>query len=228
MTPKELQFCSYIEQEFRVNGELPGYDKVADRLGLGSHNEYLKYWESKDVREYLSGVGLDVERILAGTTEVLTPLQLLCINSLLDTNDKRTDQRKLKELGIKTKTWDQWKSDPAFAAYYAKRIAKLLEGVEEIDRTLFERARDGDVSAIKFFNEVTGRYRPQIAGNQSAGDFRLLIIRLTEVLTRHLADDPEKLHAIGLELEALADSAGLNDTGNGRVIQMEPKRQIGF
>jgi hypothetical protein len=226
LSPKELQFCSYIEQVWRLKGELPGYELVADRLGLVSHQEYERYWKSTDVREYLVGIGIDVAKIESGRTEVLTPQQILCINTVLDPNDKRSDSRKFKELGITTKLWDQWKSDPAFAAYYRARIDKLIEGAEEVDRTLYERARDGDVSAIKFYNELTGRYRPQEAARGQ--DIRLLQLKIMEVITRNLQGHPEILHQIGLELEALADTPNDNYPVGNTVVVVPAKKEIGF
>lgn len=232
MTPKQLEFCSYLEQVYRVTGELPSAELVKEKLGLVTDREYKSFWESPDVRDYLRGIGIDVERLLAGVSEVLTPQQLLAINTLLDVNDTRPDHRKLQQLGISGRTWDSWKSDPNFAAYYRARIERLTSQSEEVERTLFERARDGDTTAIKFFYEVTGKYRPQ--DSRQAADFRFLLLRVIEVVTRHLQNDPEKLHAIGLELEALAnvvtDSPNLvvEQSSVGTVGVHNNRKSIGF
>lgn len=213
LSPKQLQFCSYVEQVYRLRGEIPTYEAVRETLGFNTRSEYDRMWGDKRVRTYLSGIGIDVERITANTGDVLTPLQLLTINTLLDYNDPRPDHKKLKELGVSSKQFQIWKSDPAFAAYLRARVDKIIGGEQdEVDRALFERARDGDVTAIKYLNELTGKYRP--ADARGGIDLQFFILKIQEVLTRNLNDQPELLTRIGLELESISNQVASGSAGN--------------
>lgn len=210
MSDKELQFCSYLEQVFLLRSHIPTYEIVANALGLTGRDEYNDLLGNVRVRTYLKGIGLDLDSIQRDNRNALSPLQLLTINSLLDFNTPEPDHKKLKKLGVTGKQFAAWKSDPAFATYFKERIDKIFsEDTGEIDRALFERARDGDIAAIKFYNEITGRYRPANATGNTAVDISLILIRIQEILLRHLHQDPELLQVIGLELEAVANSAGL-------------------
>jgi hypothetical protein len=224
LSPKELDFATYIEQCFLKDGVLPSYENCRDHLDLASRREYDKFWGTPRVKDYLRAVGIDVDRVEGGKTGVLTPIQLLTLNTLLDFNDNRSFNRKLQQLGVNSRDFAAWKRDPAFALYYQERIAKLTAQSHEVDLALFERAIDGDVTAIKFYNELTGRYRPQTA-NSEVANFRILVLRVMEVLTRNLQDQPELLHRIGLELEAISSSVG--DVNSTVVISAETKA-IGF
>lgn len=213
LTPKELQFCSYVDQIFRITGELPTFERCKNSLGFVNRSEYDRMWNSRSVRTYLQGIGVDVERA-TNNSDVLTPIQLLVINTLLDFNDPRPDHKKLKDLQVPTKTFSAWKRDPAFKAYLRKRVELIVgDDTDEIDRSLFERARDGDIQAIKYFNEVTGRYRPAVdgAGNRLA-DVQFLILKVQEILLRNLQNQPELLRTIAAELEALANNASVGET----------------
>jgi hypothetical protein len=175
-------------------------------------------WGSQKCRAYLSGVGIDVERVLS-TSDALLPIQLLLINSLLDFNDPKPDHKKIKELGISSRTYSAWRRDPAFLSYLKKRVEGIVgEDDDEISRSLFERARDGDITAIKFYYEITGKYRPQSAGQQQ--DFRYLILRVQEVLLRNLQGYPELMQKIGLELENISNEVVVHaDIAETKVIK---------
>jgi hypothetical protein len=224
-TPKELEFATFIEQCFLADNELPPYEKVADKLGFASRKEFDKMWGNPKIRNYLKKVGIDVDRIIGGVSDVLTPIQLLTLNTLLDFNDPRPFHRKLQQLGVNSRDFAAWKRDPAFAVYYKKRIQGLVDQSHEVDLALFERAIDGDITAIKFYNELTGRYRPQTAGVEVA-NVKLLVLKLMEVITRKLQDQPELLYEIGLELEAISVMDLGDSTPVGQVIQGQ--KVIGF
>lgn len=204
LSPLELSFCTYIEQVYSLRGNVPTFEIVQKALQLDNRQQYETLWNSPRVRRYLEAVGLPVER-LTDKSEVLTPLQLLTINKILDFNDPKPDHKKLKELGVNSRQFAAWKRDPAFAAYLKARVEKLVgDDVGEVDRALFERAVSGDVTAIKFLKELTGEYRPSSGG--TGFDANFIIIKIQEILMRHLHSDPELLRTIGTELEALANS----------------------
>jgi hypothetical protein len=215
LTKNELEFCSYVEQIYRLHHVLPTFEQCSDAVGI-SRVEYERLWNNQKVARYLSGIGLDVERIRSATN-VLTPIQLLTINTMLDYNDKRPDARKLKELNVSTKQWQAWRSDPAFADYIKARVENIVGGdTDEIDRALFDRARAGDISAIKYINEYTGRYRPQ---TEAGFDPRLFLIKIQEIILRYV-QDRDTLQLIAKDLEQLAVESGSAHTTT--VITQQP------
>lgn len=175
-------------------------------------------WGSPKCRTYLSALGIDIERVLS-TSDALTPIQLLLINSLLDFNDPKPDHKKIKELGISSRTYSAWRRDPAFIAYLKKRVETIVDGDDdEISRSLFERARDGDITAIKFYMEVTGKYRPATVGQTQ--DLRYILLRIQEVLLRNLQGHPELMQRIGLELESISNEVVVHaPVGETKTIQ---------
>jgi len=199
MTDGQLEFCTFVEQVFLQKGELPNFEVIQNALGL-TRRETINLWNSSTVKGYLRDKGIDFARI---NGEVLSPIQLLAINQILDYNDTRPDHRKLKDLGISLRTYQAWKADPAFLNYLKTRVDRIVgENTDEIDRALFDAARSGDMQAIKFINEFTGRYR---GTSSNAIDVQTVIIKITEILTRHLATDhPSVLEAIGRELQLLS------------------------
>lgn len=214
LTDSQLQFASYLEQVFRLKGELPTYEACKNAGVVYSHDQYERFWNSNRIRSYLRGIGIDVNRI---NGHVLTPLQLLTINTLLDGNDKRSNARKLKELGVPSRSFQAWQADPAFRSYFQSRVKNIIgpEGLPEIERALYERATAGDVSAAKFLLEYTGEYKSTPASSDF--DSRTLVLKILEILQIRLAGHPELLAAIGSDLNALANE--------GNIVLGSPVRQ---
>ena len=212
LSPGETDFVTFVEQVYLLQGELPGYDACNSAIGI-SRADYTRYWNSSKVRDYFTAVGIELDRL---NGQVLTPIQLLVINTLLDYNDTRPDHKKIKDLHVSTSTFAKWKADPAFQNYLASRVEKLVNGNgDEIDRALFDAARSGDLQAIKYLNEYSGRYRQ--AGNEAV-DINFIIVKIQEIVLRHVKD-PETLAAIGRELELLiTGKTRLSSTVRGELV----------
>jgi hypothetical protein len=158
----------------------------------------MRLWNSSKIRDYLQKKGIEVDRL---NGNVLTPLQLLAINTLLDYNDDRPDKKKLADLSINTRTFTAWKADPGFQNYLAARVEKLVgNNFDEVDRALFDAARMGDLPAIKYINEFTGRYRPS---TNDAVDVNYVVVKIQEILLKHLVNHPDILQNISSELSLL-------------------------
>ncbi len=78
----------------------------------------------------------------------------------------------------------------------------------EAHLALVDRVRSGDVSAIKYFNELTGRYLPQRSNNVDVG---LVLMRVVEILQKHISD-PELQEVIGQDLMQLALAASVESS----------------
>jgi hypothetical protein len=139
----------------------------------------------------------------------LSETQLLCANAILDSTDNRSRRKKLSELGIKTQQYETWMRDPVFSGYLRARAEGLLsDSQHESHLALIDRVKAGDISAIKYYNEMTGRYVQASARNAgSSGDVKMILLRVVEVLQKHL--EPAQLQVVAGELLALAEGGQL-------------------
>jgi len=129
----------------------------------------------------------------------LTPDQITAIQTMLDPLDGRSYKKRLSELGITTKIWDGWKQNSSFKEYYAKRAEQILgDSIPEAHAALIDRVQSGDIGALKFYYEITGRY----TGKDSGVDIRALINRIFEIIATHV-QDPAALMAIAHDLKLL-------------------------
>lgn len=139
--------------------------------------------------------------------KTLSPLQYVTANMMLDMTDQRSEKKKLQDLGVSTQTYAMWKRDPVFNEYIMQRAELVLDdSLPDIHMALADKARMGDVSAIKFLYEMTGRYKQETAsgaaGTSQISDFRTLLIQILEIINEEV-DDPETAIRIGERFKLL-------------------------
>jgi hypothetical protein len=200
-------FLCLIEQSYLATGKIPTKDYL---LEIGVPEElYNASFASKEFRDGLLDRGIRLSLLqehgdpsAAWKQYALTEEQLTCANVLLDLTDKRSRAKKLTELGISTSKYQSWLKDPAFQAYLRARSEGALDDNQhEAHLALIDRVVSGDINAIKYFNELTGRYAPQKDGGVNVNE---VLMRVVEVIQRHVSDGPT-LSAIGDELISLSD-----------------------
>lgn len=197
LSEKEFELLAFMEQEYLLNGAPPTKDRVL-ATGLFSSQQYDKALKSSSFRTALLDRGISL-RGLAGTPGggVLTEEQLVAANVMLDLTDNRSRKKKLMDLGIPTTRWEGWLRDPVFQSYIRTRSENLLgDNIHESHLALIDRVKSGDINAIKYFNEITGRYVPNAADK---ADVNAVLMMVLEVIQRHVRD-PEALSNIGDEL----------------------------
>lgn len=199
--PEEVDFLTYMEQCWALNGALPTHDMCEKTLGI-SRARYERLWSDVRVQAYLEERGIPVQRYLNGQSapDVLSPLQLRTINTLLDFNDTRPDHKKLKDLGVGSAKFQAWKKDPVFAAYLRQRGENLFgENLDEVHRAVLDSARSGDLNAAKTIYKITGYFDDQ----QNVIDANALITSILEILQKRI-NDPALLGAISQDMLALS------------------------
>lgn len=133
----------------------------------------------------------------------LSAEQLAAANLLLDFSDHRSQAAKLKSLGIPTTKYQNWLRIPAFQEYITYRAEYLLNSsTHEAHTALLKNVQRGNQKAIEFLYEITGRYS---RSTQSTQDLALLMVRLVEVIQRHVKD-PETIRAIAQEFNEVLPS----------------------
>ena len=201
----EREVVFYIERYHSIHGIFPDDDKTLNYLLalefeinreqlLALKNDYL-FQESMKVR------GLEALSYTAGQ---FSARQMHVAAVMLNITDRRSDEKKLRDLGVTTEEWSNWMLNDNFAAYVNARAERMIAtGTFEAHLGLMRGIRQGNTKAIELFYEMTGRYTKD---KDSSVDVRQLIGRILEVIQRH-EKDPDKLNRMAIDLSQLAIEA---------------------
>jgi hypothetical protein len=139
----------------------------------------------------------------------LTYDQLRALRYLTDVTVRGTLETRLKHLGVTWERFQNWQRDARFNEQFKALSEEILDQAQPL--VMVELARNsvrGNLEAIKYFHQVTGRYD----GAVSAADLQAFLNGLVEILQLEVAD-LGTLKRIGLKLaklrrETLTDSRG--------------------
>ena len=149
--------------------------------------------------------------------KVLTPDQIRALAILTDPTLKGGLQGRLRVANLPHATYRAWMRQPHFKANMTALAETIFEeNLAGVNMGLVNAAERGDVSAVKFFYEVTNRYRPS---EGKAMDVMALLAGVVEILSVEVKD-PATLEAIAGKLQTLAINAGV--TGLGGAAQQAP------
>ena len=206
LTPKQIDLLNLYEQEWMLHGNIPTADRCE---GFGFTKQLIsKAHADAEFRTALIARGIRLAGVTDEHTGILTEDQLICANTLLDVSDNRSRKKKLQELGIPTQKYEAWLRDPAYQQYVRQRGENVLgDNSHEAHLALVDRVRAGDVTAIKYYNEITGRY---VSGLKDSVDANGIVMRVLEIIQRRVTD-PSLQAAIADDLVALAKGS---DTSN--------------
>lgn len=117
--------------------------------------------------------------------DALSNEQIAAILIVSDFGDKRSLNSKLKAIGISSQTWQGWMKDPMFKDYLHGLTTRNFEdSLHSAQQGLLASVEKGDVNAIKYWMQLTGReVSPEV---QSA---RTMIARLIQVIQTHVKDE---------------------------------------
>lgn len=219
LSSTEHEFLAYLEQAWLTVGMVPTETKAgSDGFDTAFYKKCIK---NKDFRHAMlaRGIslrGLDNDASPTGGPSVLDERQLVAANTMLDLRDNRSQAKKLRELGITTQRWEAWLRDPAFQHYLRTRAENLLgDNLHESHLALLDRVRSGDIHAIKYFNEITGRYVPN--ANDKA-DVQAVLLMVLEAIQRHVRD-PEVLMALSEDLLSIGKNVNPTKVINAPAIE---------
>lgn len=134
----------------------------------------------------------------------LTPEQIALITILSNTTSRETIRTRLKRAGVTYPTYTAWRRQRAFAeALTAATGSAMTDAIENTDVQLAVMAQNGDLNAIKYFNELLGR-APDDKKAVDAMSFAKLIL---EVVQRNVNSD--QALAISTEIGLLAKQLGI-------------------
>ena len=193
LTPEQLDLVTFFSQYYNLTGELLTADKAEEDFNVPK--ELVSNSLANDLFiKALEERGINFSRFAdTWLSKSLTPQQLIVANTLLDLTDQRSNKKKLQDLGVSTATYQTWLKDPVFANYVHTRAEQSLgENKHEVHLALLDKVRSGDIKAISYFNEMTGRFVPQRANAQNF-DVQSLIVKIIEIIDMHVTDSNMKL-----------------------------------
>lgn len=195
LTSDTLDFVTAVDMYVNLEGKVPTAEELHAKYGIPTD-----FFEACVSNEPVVKALAEREiNIIPPKQEewqfgVLTPIQLLVANAMVDLRDTRSDKKKLQDLGVSTVKYNRWLSNPDFANYLATRAEGMIQnGSHEASLALLDKVRQGDLKAIQFHMEYTRKYiDPAKAGqnqvNVETQDFKRLLISLLEIITDEIDD----------------------------------------
>lgn len=194
----ELKFVTWIEQFWNQNHKFPAEMTIRSRWGeaLVDYKETL----NKPVFiEALSNRGITMPA--DGTIpDELTAEQIAAVSLILDYSDKRSHNTKLRSLGLSPTKWAGWLKNPVFKTYLHNLSTRNLDDALHVAHEgLLKATERGDVNAIKYYMELTGRFSED-AGQQQ--NFKVMIQRIIESIQRHVKD-PDVIRLLAADFDVI-------------------------
>lgn len=186
------------------NGEPPDTTSVANLAGIPV--DYVK-----DIMTTAAfKVAAKSRGILAGAMPGLSPRQITALQIIMDPTAGKGLAQRLRRAGVPLVTYKSWMRQSAFRAEANKLASVLSDHESDMATTLAALAVDGDLNAIKFAWEVTGKYNPQ---DRNSMQVREVLALTLEILQTEITDS-DTLARVGMRIQALAISSGAFAAGN--------------
>lgn len=181
-------------QDFIQQFGLTEYEVAA----LKSHTFFLR---SLDRR----GIARPEYTDLHGNPVGLTDRQVAAIAILTNYLDDRSPVARLSMIGVTEQELQGWMQNDAFKRAYRDRADEAFHNVDaDASLQLAKKVRKGDLQAIKFYMEVTGRTTsPETVNVQKSVQI------LIEAVQKHVKD-PATLQAIAAEVQEMRAINGLS------------------
>jgi hypothetical protein len=131
----------------------------------------------------------------------LTLRQEMLLQAYLSPLNLKPIQTIAKQLKISTNELDGWLRQKEFAgAMSAKSADNLKTYIPMADKALGDLVQQGDMKAIQFLNQLTGRFDPNAKAQL---DLPAILLQIQDIVLRHVIDPAVKRN-IARELIALA------------------------
>lgn len=216
LTDPEADLLDFIEQDYLLRGTVPSEEFCVEK-GICSGSFYRRVLKKQNFRHALVMRGITLRGLDGPAEGRLTEQQLVVANTLLDNIDNRSRKKKLADLGVSSTVYEGWLRDPVYSSYIRGRAEnKLQDAIADGHTALAERARSGDISAIKYLNEITGRYNPNATDKVDVNSIVMLVV---EVIQRHVTD-PNTLRLLSDDILLILGGAQAASTQQAAVPSM--------
>jgi hypothetical protein len=182
---------------------------AADRQGLFCETQTLLDQDATLTKKDIEIVwgssklqrALDDRGIKTTQNPNLTLRQEMFLQAYLSPMNLKTPQVIAKQMKIGIPELDGWLRQKEFASAMSTKSAENLKTYIPIaDKALGDLVQQGDMKAITFLNQLTGRFDPNARANL---DVPALLMQVQDIILRHVLDPAVKRN-IARELIALA------------------------
>lgn len=201
----EREVIFYIERYHGVTGNYPPDSEVLEYLKLSLKFEGIDQ-EKLDVlkNNKLFKASCESRGLVVRQRSSLSDRQMAAASVMLNLIDRRSDEKKLRDIGVSSEEYSTWMQDNLFAQYMIERSEKMIaNATHEAHIGLMRGVRQGSTNSIKLYYEMTGRYNPN---EENQVNVRLLVSRILEAIQRRVRD-PEVLNELAMDLTQLAVEA---------------------
>lgn len=210
LTSNQLEIVFYIERYHSSVGDAPTDEKILDEFNI-EPAELTEFKQNSLVLKSMEARGIPYPH----PSDKFTPSQMAAAATMLDPYDRRSDEKKLRDIGLTTRQWSSWLQDREFASYLRDRSELMFQNsMLEAHKGIIKGMRNGNVASITKYYEMTGRHDPN---RENQVNVQLILHSLIEVIQRYVKD-PVVMHNIATEMSSIAAQQ------NGNVYQMP--RQI--
>lgn len=154
-------------------------------------------WGTPKLQKALESRGISTTR-----NPNLTLRQEMFLQAYVNPMNLKTPQVLAKQMKITTMELDGWLRQKEFAKAMSTKAQENLEKyIPMADQALGQLVQSGDMKAITFLNQLTGRFDANRAGGV---DIMSLMMQVQDVILRHVRE-PEVKRNIARELIAIAN-----------------------
>ena len=156
--------------------------KAGDRPSITAIKQFKA---TEEYRELMLEVGIEVTEVTQ-----LNERQIMALKKLSETGDKRSKTAILKSMGVSTTEWRGWMRQAEFhEAFQAMVGASVKDALVMSEIKLADMAESGDLNAIKFLWEYTGKHNP--AAQQAVDAQQLMNVMIDAAQKVFGKADPE-------------------------------------
>lgn len=196
--PFRADVLTYIEVYYYENKKLPDIHVLHEHFK--SHSDrpnFLKGWNRvlDDISDSLSNRGIKPYNTVEN---YIDPKFAWATSLIVNQLDKRTIPAKLKEAGLSTKEWQAFLRRKRHYEYFQSRLDEVFtQDVKNDAKIALSRSiQNGDLQAIKYYNELQNIYRPE---TQNAMQMvSIVLTAVMEILAIHVR--PDILNTIAAEI----------------------------
>lgn len=131
-----------------------------------------------------------------------TPEQVAAISLITNIYDPRPNNAKLAAIGVTPEQYNGWMQNQSFKDELNRRAEELMDNIfPDAQAALAKKVRNGDINALKFYYEITGR-----ANSPETINLKLTMMKIIEAIQKHVKD-PAVLQAISEEIHGVTPVA---------------------
>lgn len=221
LEPWQRDMVNYVERIHSVTGSFPDDEDTLAYLRLLKHE--VSEEDIDNAKENPLFKASMQSRGIVLDSYFISARQLAAVDAMLNLVDRRSDEKKLRDLGISTTEWSTWMLNKNFAEYVKQRSENMLENnLHMAHMGLMRGVNQGNTASIQLYYKLTGRYDPDQEQNVN---IRLVIGKVLEAIQKHVRD-PNKLNALAVEMSQIAIEAGSPVANNNVIPGLSTRKEV--